>query len=141
MSMSLVISIGESSATFMLEWAFWTSLFGFTVSLLVFSYKFGYRKGQQETCHDQYSLGLEKGKDFADESRYKIGFSDGRHDFFKSTKIVDSVNCNYHPEKNPLLNGISLIKQNDGKTIDVECPYLQNDKTCQNTNIRCEKID
>ena len=141
MTISAVISIGSVSETFALEWAFWTSVGGIIISLLVFSYKFGYKKGQQETCHDQYSFGYEKGLHTSKEDEYKRGFSDGFQEGKKSTKPLTTVSCQNHPKDDPLLNGIKLLQRvEDGRIIDVECQYLEQGKICMNTSQRCIKL-
>ena len=132
-SISVVISNGaDAIASIPVSVEFvWTIFIGFISFIVVFlysSFKYGEKVGEQKG----YASGLKDGK--------KIGFSDGKRDFLNSTQIIDKVVCEHNPEKQPLLNGINLIRKNDGLIIDVECPFIEVDKTCQITKQKCMKL-
>lgn len=132
-TIDVVISSGSTVvASIPLDWGITISaFFGFTsfiVGLLVLSYRYGVKVGQ--------ALGYDKGS----KDGQTQGFLEGKKDFKNSTKVYDLVSCPHNPLKHIHLNGISIIKKNDGTLIDVECPYLNKDKTCQNTNQTCVKL-
>lgn len=68
------------------------------------------------------------------------GFNKGKNWFLQSTKIVDCVICQFNPNKTAIVNGISIIKKNNGEVISVECPYKEKDNSCQITKDTCCKI-
>lgn len=68
------------------------------------------------------------------------GFLKGKNWFLQSTKFIDCVVCKFNPNKELIINGISIIKKNDGEVISVECPYKEKDNSCQITKDTCCKL-
>jgi len=141
MTTSLIVEVGTSSETFLMGWEVWTSLISGIVTLLILSYKFGYFKGKQETCHEQYQLGTEKGKDISCEKSFKKGVSQGMFEYKKKIIEYNKVSCIHNRlGTNTFTNGITIFKTVDGEFKGIECPFLEKENICQNTNQLCVKV-
>jgi len=106
---------------------FWGT-FSFMVALLIMSYRYGVKVGESKG----YDKGLTDGQ--------TKGFNAGKQEFRNSTHVIHDVSCKHYP-KDELLKHISLFKKRgDGTVVDVECPYIENDKTCYLINQKCMKF-
>jgi len=126
---NVVISNGaEVIASIPVEYGVTLSIFwgtiSFIVGFLVMSYRYGIKVGEVR--------GYDKG--------LKDGFKDGKKDFRNSTHILHDVSCRHYPKEEGLKH-ISIIKtRGDGNIVDVECPYIEKDKTCYLIDKKCVKF-